>query len=119
MRKDLWTPEMLETARALRARQAPASEYLAVLGRSQSAAYRRMYVADNKELEVARRKARLERIQQERLSGEANNFVAKLKYVPEDVVMEAQRRHAAPQTLTGFIFGDPPIGYRAIDRKRE
>jgi hypothetical protein len=33
--------------------------------------------------------------------------------------LEAQRRRAAPQTLTGFVFGDPPIGYRAIDRKRE
>jgi hypothetical protein len=32
---------------------------------------------------------------------------------------EANERASAPQTLTGFVFGDPPIGYRAIDRKRE
>lgn len=119
MRDDRWTPEMLAAARALRARHAPASEYKAALGRTKAAAFNRLYVADNKEREATLRKARLDRIREERKAGDANQCIVRPRYVPEDVFLEAQRRHGAPQTLTGFICGDPPIGYRALDRKRE
>lgn len=120
MRKDFWTPEELAAARALRARHAPADEYLTVIGRSKAAAFSHMYAVDNATHVEALRKERLEKIrQQQRLSGGASPFVAKLKHVPDDVILEAQRRSEAPHTITSYVFGDPPIGYRAIDRKRE
>lgn len=37
--------------------------------------------------------------------------------VPPDVVAEAQRRALAPRTITGWICGDPPIGYSALDQR--
>lgn len=37
--------------------------------------------------------------------------------VPPDVVQEAQRRALAPRTITGWVCGDPPIGYSALDQR--
>lgn len=37
--------------------------------------------------------------------------------IPPSVIDEAKRRLAAPKTLTGWICGDPPIGFRALDRR--
>jgi hypothetical protein len=38
--------------------------------------------------------------------------------VPEGVREEAAKRHmACPRDLTGMIFGDPPKGYSALERR--
>jgi hypothetical protein len=119
MRHDHWTAEQEQMARDLRARHAPASEYLAQIGRSKASAFSRMYAVDNKERQTELLAIRAQKLREERMASKGNRPVISPKHVPEVVILEAQRRRAAPQTLTGFVFGDPPIGYRAIDRKRE
>jgi hypothetical protein len=37
--------------------------------------------------------------------------------IPREVFDERDRRQAAPLTVTGFVLGDPPIGFSALDRK--
>jgi hypothetical protein len=119
MRFDRWTAEQEQMARDLRARHAPASDYLTQIGRSKASAFSRIYAVDQKERQTALRNIRIQKLREERGASNGKHQVISPKHVPEDVFLEAQRRRAAPQTLTGFVFGDPPIGYRAIDRKRE
>jgi len=37
--------------------------------------------------------------------------------IPKEVFDDRDRRQSAPITVTGFVLGDPPIGYSALDRK--
>jgi hypothetical protein len=39
--------------------------------------------------------------------------------VPDEVIAAAVKRAQAPKTFTGSIFGDPPIGYSALDCLRK
>jgi hypothetical protein len=119
MRFDRWTAEQEQMARDLRARHAPASEYLTHIGRSKASAFSRIYAVDQKERQTALRAVRIQKLREERGANSGSHSVVNLKHVPEDVILEAQKRREAPHTLTSLVFGDPPIGYRAIDRKRE
>lgn len=38
--------------------------------------------------------------------------------VPDEVWAEREARLAAPVSLTGAVFGDPPAGFSALGRKR-
>jgi predicted nucleotidyltransferase len=38
-------------------------------------------------------------------------------YVPEDAVADRNARVAADRSLTAFVFGDPPPGWSALDRR--
>jgi hypothetical protein len=37
--------------------------------------------------------------------------------IPDETIEMRKIRSAAPQTLTGAIFGDPPIGFSALDMR--
>lgn len=39
--------------------------------------------------------------------------------VPDHVIAEQVRRMSAPLTISAFVLGDPPLGYSALDRKRQ
>jgi hypothetical protein len=36
---------------------------------------------------------------------------------PASLIEEAQRRALAPRSISAFVFGDPPSGYSALDRR--
>lgn len=38
--------------------------------------------------------------------------------VPNSVLIEREKRAAAPRDLTASVFGDPPPGFSALDMKR-
>jgi hypothetical protein len=41
-------------------------------------------------------------------------------HVPETALVERDRYLAAPpRDLTGFMLGDPPVGFSALERKKE
>lgn len=44
-------------------------------------------------------------------------FVPDVMIAPEVVLIERSIRLAAPRTITGLLFGDPPIGYSALDKR--
>lgn len=45
--------------------------------------------------------------------------VADYMTIPECVIEERNARAVAAKSLTGWVFGDPPIGYSALDRRGE
>lgn len=114
MRKDGWTPEQTQLARELFARRATEAEFRNAIGRSREAAREHVKWKDDPDHREMRNIARAGR------RATARGYrSAEIVGVPERLRHEANERASAPQTLTGFVFGDPPIGYRAIDRKRE
>jgi hypothetical protein len=38
--------------------------------------------------------------------------------IPAEVFIDRNDRLSAPRSLTGFVCGDPPPGYSALDRKQ-
>lgn len=36
---------------------------------------------------------------------------------PSELIEDAQRRALAPRSISAFVFGDPPPGYSALDRR--
>lgn len=38
--------------------------------------------------------------------------------VPKHVIAEREHRLNAPLTITAFVFGDPPIGFSALEGRR-
>jgi hypothetical protein len=114
MRKDGWTLEQTQLARDLFASRATEAEFRNALGRSKGAALEHLRWKDDPAYRETRNVARTAR------RATARGYrSAEIVGVPERLRHEANERASAPQTLTGFVFGDPPIGYRAIDRKRE
>jgi hypothetical protein len=120
MRMDAWLPEHTQLARELFARRASEAEFRETLGRSKQAAREHVKWKDDPEYRAKRNISRA--------SGKAPSKNRRRSFgqihvdrptTPERLRQEANERASAPQTLTGFVFGDPPIGYRAIDRKRE
>lgn len=92
-----WTEGETELARQLLRRCASDAEFRRVLGHSREAAVGRL---TRLELKVDRDPVFAERV-----------------HVPADVMAEATRRSLAPITITGFVMGDPPIGFSALDRR--
>lgn len=37
--------------------------------------------------------------------------------IPEETIENLRLRLSAPRTITGFVFGDPPIGFSALDMR--
>ena len=37
---------------------------------------------------------------------------------PPEVIEDAQRRSLAPRSITSAFFGDPPVGWSALDRRQ-
>lgn len=92
-----WTDGETALARQLLQRCASDAEFRRVLGHTREAAVGRL---TRLELKVDRGAVIPERV-----------------HIPPEVVAEAVRRSSAPVTITGFVMGDPPIGYSALDRR--
>lgn len=93
-----WTKEETELARQMLKGNAKDSEFRRALGRGIEAARHRVERADVTAI-IDNRKPP-ERV-----------------VVPDTVAADAARRAIAPITVTGFVMGDPPIGFSALDRR--
>lgn len=51
--------------------------------------------------------------------GTKHDLLVRKLIVPDHVIAEQVRRMSAPLTISAFVLGDPPLGYSALDRKRE
>lgn len=91
-----WTDAETDAARELLKKGATDDECREVLGRSFAAC-----------------RERVERVNLEVVTGPS----ATGPKAPPEVLAEKARRAAAPVTITGFVFGDPPVGYSALDRR--
>lgn len=119
-----WTKEETEKLRSLIAEYGLKYELVGqIMGRSAGSVEHRWRWINITQEERDRRNAR-ERKNNEtsRLirgtAKERGEQVTRLK-VPQDVFVERSARLAAPMTISAFVLGDPPIGYSALDRKRQ
>jgi hypothetical protein len=91
-----WSEQETATARRLLADQAGDAEFRQTLGRSKQSAISHL---NRKGVET----------------GNYQPQVADRINIPAEVIAAAVKRAQAPTTFTGSIFGDPPIGYSALD----
>jgi hypothetical protein len=95
-----WTDQETELAMQMLDRNARPAEFIEVLGRTKGAAWKRRRQVQG----VKRTKAYI-----------CHSMSQKLP--PPEVLDEAVRRQLAPKTLVGYLFGDPPIGFSALERR--
>lgn len=93
-----WTKEETELARQMLERDAKDADFRRALGRGIEAARNRVERADVTAI-IDNRKPPVRMV------------------VPNDVAADAARRALAPVTITGFVMGDPPIGFSALDQR--
>lgn len=96
--RERWTDEETERARKLMDQGANDATLRRELGRSICAVQERLHRVDTAILDARRDGA--------------------CKKVPAEVIAAATKRAMAPRTVTGFVLGDPPIGYSALDMRR-
>jgi hypothetical protein len=106
-----WTEADTLLAIEMLERGAAPEEFMERLGRSRPAALSRKLYYTSAE---ARKRA---------IDGSANRRLALIrgpylgKLPPAHVMDEAERRRNAPHTITSLVCGDPPVGFRALDRR--
>jgi hypothetical protein len=99
-----WTEEEIALARRMLAEKQPDSEFRERLGRSKICAQRRFFRAHHYDDSIADW-TRLGLRHEPRVD------------VPPDVRADANRRAAAPRTLSAWLCGDPAPGWSALDRR--
>lgn len=99
--RERWTPEKREIARDMRANNATLAEIAAEVAMSCAA--------------VSKETQGIKPDQRGRGSGELTTRIA------IEVLDDRDRRRAAAhrQNLTSILFGDPPPGYSALDRRQQ
>lgn len=113
-----WTEEEIKTLYELRAANLRWVVIAEKLGRTSKAVqwYWRLFRMSPEKREVHRagKRASKERIRQGRPKLIPNR-VEDPRAIPVETIAEWKSRLAAQSTLTGSFFGDPPIGYSALD----
>jgi hypothetical protein len=82
--------------------KAPASEFVEIFGTTRKAAMARIRHVDNF---------------QDRRTRNKGEYTPRAPEIPEAVIVERVQRATAARTLTGFVFGDPPLGFSALDKR--
>jgi hypothetical protein len=116
--QNLWSSEETSRARKLLARNATAEEFRIELGRSKAAAQARILYLDN----PRSRERTKERAYRQKMGERADPMPTGIqaerpRSIPPHLVVEARQRSAAARSITAFVFGDPPPGYSALDKR--
>lgn len=115
MAKNPWSDQDTETARQLLARGAKNAEFLETISRSREASRERIKYLDDP---IFRERTK-NRAKSLRYYGDpALILVRSSGPVAEHLLADAERRMAAPRSITSFVFGDPAPGWSALDRKQ-
>lgn len=108
-----WNDEQTELARSLLAAKASDDVFRERLGRSKACAYYRILRVDHPDVLKGRVAARLAR----KNPNDFPHITAGKINIPPDAFADAERRMSAPRSLTSAVFGDPPPGYSALDKR--
>jgi hypothetical protein len=116
-----WTKEETETLVRLRKLSVSFQEIASALNRTRKAVEWRWQVIhftpDHKE---RRRQTKNANAYKYRVRPKKQNplrFVPEKMLAPDVVLIERDIRLSAPRTITAHIFGDPPPGYSALDKR--
>lgn len=113
-RPRLWTAEETTRARAMLARNAAEREFIAAFGKSKGAAESRIKWVD---MDQAQRDHNRQRVNTYRCLGGSPEAHSRM-VVPQEVLIERERRLAAPQPAAAALLGDPRPGQSALDKAR-
>jgi hypothetical protein len=107
-RFNLWTPEEDEIGRRLFEEHASEAEFLEKLGRTKEVAGKHFYYVEHR-AKVLRRRGEVP-------ARRGPTPQVTMADAPSKTMMDHAQR--APRSLTSELFGDPPPGHSALDRKR-
>jgi hypothetical protein len=111
-----WTPEKDAQALAMKTKGHTPQEIADAVGKTRGATRFRLrqlsLTAEQREMESRAR--HVNSVPRERQTARHHVTQAHSKFVPPEVLEEASRRALAPQPA----FGDPPIGFSALDRRK-
>lgn len=126
MTRRLWTAEDLKTLCRMKAEKSLVRDIALALGRSEGAVVEQWRWINNSEERRERRRDRTNLIRSAKRNGTPISHPHKVlgystisSRPSGDLLADAQRRMLAPRTIGQEIFGDPPPGYSALDRKRQ
>lgn len=104
MRKEryFWSEAETAAARKMIRDKAPASAFLEAFGKTRKAAMARIRHVD---------------YFKDRRTRNKGEYTPRAPEIPEEVIVERVQRATAARTLTGFVFGDPPLGFSALDKR--
>lgn len=77
--------------------------------------------AEDKKAKVARareRRSKRPAVGEKLWGNPTDNLVSPSGRPTPEMIEEAQQRYLAPRTLTSSFFGDPPVGWSALDRRQ-
>ena len=105
-----WTPEEDEIGRRLLEEDASKAEFLENLGRTKKAASGHFSYVEHRAMVLRRRR--------EVPAGRGPTRQVTIADAPSIVIVnDEQRQLVAPRSLTSEVFGDPPPGRSALERK--
>lgn len=100
--KYFWSEAETTAARKMIRDGEPAEKFLEVFGKTRKAAMARIRHVD---------------YFRDRRTRNKGEVTPRAPEIPEEVIVERVKRSTAARTLTGFVFGDPPLGFSALDKR--
>jgi hypothetical protein len=119
MRPPIWTEQESAIVKELRGQGKEFSEIAEQLpGRTRNAVKRQFYwlMTDEAGRRRARERQNLQR-QSDRKDRTRKSGMRPVSEIPLEVFVDRAAREATPKTITQVLMGDPPIGWRALDRR--
>jgi len=116
-----WDDEMTQRSREMKARGgATDAEYIRAFGRNRKAVMARLRYLDNPAVRAAQAERgviylRSSETYRAKLKG--NRPLPKRAIVPPEAIEDAMRRASAPRSISAFLFGDPPPGWSALEKR--
>lgn len=119
MKNQLWTDEETKVLVRMKAAGNSYDEIARGLGRKNLSVQERWYWINMSEAKRAARRTRMNVQRREKRSAESTDikWAVVKQVVPDYLFIDRERRLAAQRTITGFLCGDPPPGFSALDRK--
>lgn len=109
-----WTPEEDARLIELRAQRMPYKDIAVIMGRSLHSLDTRIRYLQMPE---SARVEKNERHNEGKRMTRATSAPVDPSRIPAEVLDDRAARYSAPVTLTGLFFGDPPVGFSALDRR--
>lgn len=119
MKNFLWTDEDTQTLIAMQAAGHSHADIGRAVNRSgPSVKEKWRWIRRSAEIMEARRERTngVRRENRRSESAEPNHIVIRQQPVPDQLFVDRERRLSAQRTITGFLCGDPPPGFSALDR---
>lgn len=113
----LWTNEETDMARQLVVSDATNQECIEAINRTRHACRARLRYVDNEDVRLKMSSRGKHRSPNKSKSKGINHVAEGMRGVPDEVVADAQHRACVPRTLTAWVFGDPPPGHSALDKR--